>query len=441
MTHTTLACPACGTDMIRVTSHEQCPKCGFILPCCEGDAVQCPPEAPQTKPKDSMNNEINSIWQDIEQAAAKHEIGGGVAIIQQGGEVILREATGWAVREPEEARIPMTTDTIFDLASLTKVMVTAPAILQLIDQGKVRLDDPLSTYIPEFGDEGEKHDITIRNLLSHSSGICSWRGVYTESSGIEAYIESLRADQPEAAPNSRVAYSCMGYILLGEVIQRVSGERLDAYAHNHIFKPLGMNSTMYTPPASVRHRIAATEKGNEYEVDAAVDPPVQGWRDYLVHGEVHDGNAWYGMNGISGNAGLFGTADDMLAYGRMWMNGGELNGVRVLSEEIVREATREQTGLSSPNQRRGLGWQMVPHQPLAKESMETAGAGLSTTAYGHTGFTGTSMWIDPQRDLISILFTNRVHPTVRGEWTGIRAGISRQLAAAFPVNEPVLRQR
>ena len=384
-----------------------------------------------------MNIALNSIWQEIEQATANHEIGGGVAVIQHRGEVVLRNSTGWAVREPEEHRIPMAIDTIFDLASLTKVMVTAPAILQLIGQGEVGLDDPISTYIPEFGDEGQKHDVTIRNMLSHSSGICSWRGVYTEGSGIDAYIDSLRADQPEAAPNSRVAYSCMGYILLGEVIERVSGERLHTYAHNHIFKPLGMNSTMFTPPADLRHRIAATEDGNEYEVIAAVDSPVQGWRNYLVHGEVHDGNAWYGMNGVAGNAGLFGTADDMLTYGRMWLNGGELNGVRILPEEIVHEATREQTGLSAPNQRRGLGWQMVPHEQPAKESMETAGAGLSMVAYGHTGFTGTSMWIDPERDLISVLFTNRVHPTVRGEWTGIRAGISRTLAEAFPVKQSI----
>ena len=384
-----------------------------------------------------MNNPIHSIWQDIEDATAKHEIGGGVAIIQQGGEVVLRKATGWAIREPEDARIPMKIDTIFDLASLTKVMVTAPATLQLIADGKIGIDDPISTYIPEFGDEGQKHDVTIRNMLSHSSGIVSWRGVYTEGSGMKAYIDSLKADQPEAAPNSQVAYSCMGYILLGEVIERVSGKRIDTYAHDHIFAPLGMNSTMYTPPMELRNRIAATEDGNEYEVIAAINNPVQGWRDYLVHGEVHDGNAWYGLNGISGNAGLFGTADDMLTYARMWMNGGELNGVRILPEEIVREATREQTGLAHPNQRRGLGWQMVPHEHPAKESMETAGAGLSMTAYGHTGFTGTSVWIDPERDLISILFTNRVHPTVRGEWTGIRAGISRQLADAYPIKQQV----
>lgn len=382
-----------------------------------------------------MNSAIKAIWQEIETAANDHHIGGGVAIVQHRGEIILRESIGWAVREPESERIPMEIDTIFDLASLTKVMATAPAILQLIEQGKIGLEDPIATYIPEFGNEGRKSGVTIRNLLSHSSGICAWRGVYTQAHGMDAYIANLAADQPEADPNTRVAYSCMGYILLGEVIRRVSGERIDTYAHNHIFKPLGMDSTMFTPPTELRNRIAATEDGNKYEVIAAIDTPLQGWRDYLVHGEVHDGNAWYGFDGISGNAGLFGTADDLLHYANMWLNGGELNGVRLLSEEIVRESTREQTGLDAPNQRRGLGWQMVPHEDLKKESMETAGAGLSKTAFGHTGFTGTSLWIDPERDLVSILLTNRVHPTVLNEWTSIRAGISRTLAQAFPVKQ------
>lgn len=384
-----------------------------------------------------MTSALAPVWQEIENATTNHHIGGSVAIVQHRGEIVLRKHTGWAVREPVDERIPMQLDTIFDLASLTKVMVTAPAILQLIDQNKIGLDDSLAEYIPEFGDEGNKRDITIRNLLSHSSGMCSWRGIYTQDHGMDAYIASMAGDQPEADPNSRVAYSCMGYILLGEVIRRVSGERLDEYAASHIFGPLGMRSTMYTPSPELRNRIAATEQGNAYEMEAAVTDPVQGWRDYLVHGEVHDGNAWYGLDGISGNAGLFGTANDMLAYARMWMNGGELNGVRLLSEEIVREATREQTGLAAPNQRRGLGWQMVPHEDPIKESMETAGAGLSTSAYGHTGFTGTSMWIDPERDLISILLTNRVHPTVTDHWTTIRAGISRTLAAAYPVLQSI----
>lgn len=387
-----------------------------------------------------MQSTLDSIWQDIEAAAATHQIGGAVVLIQHRGEIVLRGHTGWAVREPETDRTPMADDTIFDLASLTKVVATAPAVLQLIGEDKIRLDDPLATYIPEFGDEDAKGDVTIRNLLSHSSGLTSWRGVYTTGNGIEAYIASLAADQPEAAPNSRVAYSCMGYILLGEVVRRVSGQRIDAYAEQHIFQPLAMTETGYLPDPALRHRIAATEHGNHYEVATAGADPVQGWRQYLLRGEVHDGNAWYGMGGVSGNAGLFGTADDVLRYARMWLNGGELAGVRILPPDLVHEATREQTGLAAPNQRRGLGWLMAP-LPFPPELLaEASGAGLSEHAFGHTGFTGTSMWIDPERELISILLTNRVHPTVGQDWAFTRATISQQLAEIFPITRHIAPQ-
>lgn len=383
-----------------------------------------------------MTTTLEPIWQKIEQAVAGNAAGGAVALTWYRGETLLHRATGWAVREPESERTPMTLDTIFDLASLTKVVATTPAVLQLVAANRIGLDEPLATYIPEFGSEGRKQDITIRNLLSHSSGICSWRGVYTTGTGIDAYIASLAADQPEAAPNSRVAYSCMGFIILGEVVRRVSGQRLDDYAREHIYQPLGMTTTMYMPPQELRNRIAATEHGNHFEVDTAGADPVQGWRQYLLRGEVHDGNAWYGMGGVSGNAGLFGTADDLLRYARMWLNGGELEGVRVLPEAFVREATREQTGLGAPNQRRGLGWQMAPH-PDSALVRESAGSGLSDRSYGHTGFTGTSLWIDPERDLISILLANRVHPVVTEEWTRTRATISMMLAETFPEAQEV----
>ncbi len=146
---------------------------------------------------------------------------------------------------------------------------------------------------------------------------------------------------------------------------------------------------------------------------------------------MRDGNAWYGLGGISGNAGLFGTAADLFRYASMWLNGGELDGVRILPEDLVAEATREQTGLSAPNERRALGWQMVPH-PETPETM-ASGRGLSVHAYGHTGFTGTSTWIDPDRKLISILLTNRVHPAVQDTWNHTRARISQMLADAFAI--------
>ncbi len=377
-----------------------------------------------------MTPTLNNIWQEIEQAHKREEFAGAVVLVQHDGQIVLHDSIGWAVKVPETERTPMTLETIFDLASITKVVATTPAILHLIAQNKVGLDEPLATYIPEFGDEDQKRDITIRNLLSHSSGIASWRGPYTTGSGINHYIADIAASQPEAEPNTRVAYSCLGFILLGEVVRRVSGSPLNEYAEQHVFQPLGMTDTSYLPDPKLRDRIAATEVGNVHEHPMAEVAPVEGWRNYPIRGEVHDGNAWYGLQGVSGNAGAFGTATDLLRYANMWLNGGELNDVRLLPEDIVREATREQTGLGDPNERRGLGWQMVPY-PETEETM-ASGRGLSPNAYGHTGFTGTSMWIDPDRDLISIILTNRVHPAVNMEWGKTRASISAMLAEIFP---------
>ncbi|MCA9833280.1 MAG: beta-lactamase family protein [Thermomicrobiales bacterium] len=372
---------------------------------------------------------ISGIWQQIEDEVTQHHIGGAVALVWHDGDVVLHNTAGWAVREPASERTAMELDTIFDLASLTKVVATTPAVLQLVAQGKLALDEPVGSYIPEFGTEGAKREITIRNLLTHSSGIVSWAGIYTEAEGIDAYIDYIARTQPEAEPNSVVAYSCLGFITLGEVVHRLTGQTIAEYAHDHVFHPLGMRDTSYVPAPELLPRIAATEVGNPYEVEMANGSPAGGFRDYLIRGEVHDGNAWYGLGGISGNAGLFGTADDLLRYARMWLNGGELEGVRILPEELVREATQEHAHLASPNERRGLGWQMVPY-PETPEKM-ASGRGLSEHAYGHTGFTGTSLWIDPDRQLITILLTNRVHPVVQDNWNYTRAAISAQLAELF----------
>lgn len=376
-------------------------------------------------------SDLSRIWNRIEQAAEDEIISGAVALIWHDGDVVLHDATGWAVREPADERTPMALDTIFDLASLTKVVATTPAVLQLVAGNKLALDEPVGTYIPEFGTEGAKRDVTIRNLLSHSSGIISWAGPYTEATGIDAYIEYLAHTQPYSEPNTQVEYSCLGFITLGEVVHRLTGQNIAEYSWRHVFRPLGMDDTGYLPSPALRNRIAATEMGNHFERPMAGAAPVHGWREYLLRGEVHDGNAWYGLGGIAGNAGLFGTADDLLRYARIWLNDGELDGVRILPEEIVHQATREQTGLSAPNDRRGLGWQMVPHPEITE--MTSSGHGLSQHAYGHTGFTGTSLWIDPDRRLISILLTNRVHPQVVDGWGTVRAEISGLLADEFAV--------
>lgn len=372
---------------------------------------------------------LDRAWVTIQQGALAHQFGGAVALILRHGEIALYRSTGWAVREPEDEKSPMDLDTIFDLASLTKVTATMPSILKLVADGKVDLDQPVGEILTEFGTGGAKADVTIRRLLSHTSGFLAWRGVFLEGTGADAYIANFAQDQPENMPGEQVLYSCPNFITLGEVVQRVTGESLPDYAKREVFAPLDMTDTMFTPPVALRGRIAATEQGNEFEADKGETSPVDGgWRDYLLRGEVHDGNAWYGFRGIAGNAGLFGTAMDLARYGKMWMNGGELDGVHILPDEIVREAIREQTGLQAPNDRRGLGWQMAPRP--GEDSGNHSGRGLSQRAYGHTGFTGTSMWMDPERDLQIVLLTNRVHPTVNTAYLPTRAAFTQAIAEA-----------
>jgi CubicO group peptidase (beta-lactamase class C family) len=372
---------------------------------------------------------LETAWRSLEDAAERHEFGGAVALIQRHGQTILHRATGWAVREPEVERTAMAPDTIFDLASITKVVATLPSVLRLIDEGRVELDQPVGAYLPAFGTEGDKAGVTIRRLLSHTSGVLSWRAVFTEAVGPEGYIANLAADQPYKTPGAQVEYTCLGFILLGEVVRQVSGMSVAEYAARHVLKPLGMTESLFTPPAELRPRIAATEYGNTYESDQDLGTPVTGpWRTGLIRGEVHDGNAWYGFDGLSANAGLFGTASDLVRYGQMWLNGGELDGVRILSEGIVREATTEQTGLDAPNDRRGLGWVMAAHP--GADTRTHSSRGLSQRAFGHTGFTGTSLWMDPERDLIVVLLTNRVHPSVNAAYLPTRATFTQTIAEA-----------
>lgn len=372
---------------------------------------------------------LEAAWRSLEEASERHEFGGAVALIQRHGQVVLHGATGWAVREPEKERAPMAPDTIFDLASLTKVVATLPSVLKLVDAGSIGLEQPVGEILPEFGTEGDKAAMTIRRLLAHTSGIISWRPVFLTGTGPEHYLADFARDQPYKKPGEQVEYSCPGYITLGEVVRRVTGMPVAGFARREVFDPLGMVDTMFTPPASLRDRIAATEIGNSFEAEKEAGDPVDGgWRDYLLRGEVHDGNAWYGFRGLAANAGLFGTAPDLARYGQMWLNGGELDGTRILPEALVAEAIREQTGLAAPHDRRGLGWLMAPR--LDDDAKNHSGRGLSQRAYGHTGFTGTSLWMDPERDLVIVLLTNRVHPAVNMAYLPTRAAFTETIAEA-----------
>ena len=373
---------------------------------------------------------VEDAWISLVQAADRGEFGGAAALIARGGDIALYRATGWAVAEPEADRSPMGADTVFDLASLTKVVATTPSILALIAQNRIGLDQPLGEIITEFGTEGRKAAVTIRALLTHSAGFRDWLPVFLEATGEQAYLDAFAATQPEWGPGTKVVYSDPSFITLGAVVHRVTGERIDEFARKTVFEPLGMSHTRFTPPRSWRGIIAATEIGNDFEARKGERQPAgQPWRSGLLRGEVHDGNAWYGFNGVAGHAGLFSTLIDLYRYAEMWRNGGELDGVRILPEALVAEATTNQTPFAGPDLRRGLGWRLPPDNGVF--TPEDSGYGLGPRAYGHTGFTGTSLYVDPDTDLVVILLTNRVHPHVNMAYLETRAKFSAAITGAI----------
>jgi CubicO group peptidase (beta-lactamase class C family) len=276
-------------------------------------------------------------------------------------------------------------NTLWDMASLTKVVGMTSAMMQLTEAGKVELDAPVQRYLPEFRGPG-KERVTVRHLLTHSSGLPGWRPLYKETTTpMEARALAV-ATALDTLPGVRMVYSDLGAIILGQVVERVSGEQLDEYLTRHVFGPLGMASTRYLPGKDLLPRIAPTE----------FDP----WRQRQIRGEVHDENA-FALGGVSGHAGLFSTGHDVARLTRMYLNGGTLAGVRIVSAESIRRFTTVQDSALS---NRALGWE-------TPNGTNSAGHLLKRPAFGHTGFTGTSIWVDPSRDLFVILLTNRVNPT------------------------------
>jgi beta-N-acetylhexosaminidase len=289
----------------------------------------------------------------------------------------------------------VTANTIYDVASLTKPVVTTAAVMMLVDSEQIDLDAPVSRYLPEFASAAAKSDanshwrerVTIRTLLLHTAGLAAHRDFFKQAKSKRAVIERAIAEGLVREPGTQIEYSDLGFILLGEIVERLTGEMLDAFARERIFAPLGMADSRFNPPKKFRARIAPTEK------DAA-------YRKRLVHGEVHDENAW-AMGGVAGHAGLFSTAADVAAFAQMMLNGGIYAHHRLLTRATIEEFTeRREIG----NSARALGWDV----PMAPSS---SGQYFSKRTYGHTGFAGTSLWIDPERELFVVLLTNRVHPT------------------------------
>lgn len=355
----------------------------------------------------------------VERGVEQGAYPGAVAAVGRRDGLVAIRAFGSAALEPDP--VPMAPETLFDLASLTKVVATTPAVLRLLEEGAFSLETPVQAILPQFADAR----VTIRHLLTHTSGLPGWRPLYLEHRGWEPYTAAIGAIPLGRDPGTEVEYSDLGFILLGAIIQQVTGSSLQAYCQREIFEPLGMRETTWLPTAP-RHTIAATERGNQIELGMAKEGAAQfaGWRSYVLCGEVNDGNAWYGLGGVSSHAGLFGTASDLATYAQAWLRGG----APLLSKQTVAVATRSYTTNMSDN--RGLGWQKPPAAPFPK-SRASCGELLSPGAFGHTGFTGTSLWIDPTLDLFVILLTNRLHPAPREGLYGVRPAFHNGVVAAF----------
>lgn len=319
-------------------------------------------------------------------------------LVGHDGRVVYRKAFGERSLEP--TRAPMTVETIFDLASLTKVVGTTTAIMQLVEQGKIRLNDPVVKYIPEFGQNG-KEDITVRDLLTHYSGLPSGLDLSHPWNGRDTAYSMAFAATTIAPPETRFVYSDVGFIVLGALVERVSGMPLDTYCEQNVFTPLGMAHTRFRPPTEWLPQIAPTQYDENH---------------HMLHGVVHDPTVRR-MDGIGGQAGLFSTADDLARFAQALLDGG-----KILSPLSIEKMTTPQ---QPPNAftLHGFGWD------IDSSFSSNRGELLPVGSFGHTGFTGTSLWIDPTTQTYIILLTNAVHPDGKGSAVSLRSKVATAVAA------------
>jgi CubicO group peptidase (beta-lactamase class C family) len=354
-----------------------------------------------------FSNEISSeIDQVVEKAISEGKTPGAVVLVGRQENVVFEKAYGNRSLEPGVES--MSVDTIFDLASLTKVVATTPAIMLLTQAGKVKLDDPAAKYIPAFGRRGKKK-ITIRQLLIHYSGLpADLRLRKHHRYPAKTILTRIYNIKPVAPPGVRFIYSDLGFVILGKIVEKVSGETLDQFVNENIFAPLGMNSTRFLPRSVNRGLIAPTERRGD---------------GGMMRGQVHDPLA-SNLGGVAGDAGVFSTAGDLALFCQMLLNEGMLQGVRVFKPEIVREMVSPQSPPGKTDVR-GFGWDINSIYSSIK------GSYFSPQSYGHTGYTGTSIWIDPVTQGYLIILTNRVHPDGKGNVKELRTQMADIVGSAL----------
>jgi len=372
-----------------------------------------PMELAAAAPEDETR--LAPVFTLLDQAAAQGITPGGVLAVGHGGRLAAVHPFGRLRYASDADRVQP--DTLYDLASLTKVVATTTAAMMLYERGALPLDARVVDYLPELQqgpDAAAKARITVRHLLTHSSGLPGYLRLFQEVNDRRQLLERICAAPLEYAPGSQSVYSDLGMILLGEVIERASGQPLDVFLQKNLFEPLGLRSTLFRPPQAWRDRIAPTEEDAE-------------GRRGLIHGEVHDGNAWM-MGGVAGHAGLFSTAPDLAVFCQLLLNGGVYRHRRFLQRSTLELFTSRQTDITGAS--RALGWD-TPTEP------STSGRYFSARAFGHTGFTGTSIWIDPEKRLFVILLTNRVHPTAsNNQIRSLRPAVHDAVVAALGLAPP-----
>lgn len=354
----------------------------------------------------SIASDFAPLISEVEAAIARDEIPGAVVAVMYKGDVVFRQAFGKRSVEPSVE--PMTVDTIFDLASVSKPVGTATSVMKLIETGKLKLDEKVVTYWPEFAPEG-KDRITIEQLLTHTSGLIADNAISDYADGPAKSLERICQLKLVAQPGEKFIYSDVGFIVLGELVRRISGTPLNEFAKEHVFDPLGMKDTLYLPDEARKARCAPTE-------------PRDG---KMIRGEVHDPRA-FALGGVAGDAGLFGTADDLLIYARMMLGRGTYLGKTILKPETVAIMTKPRR--VPPNGQRGLGWDV--------KTSYSANRGDLLGGYGHTGFTGTSIWIDPDKELVIVLLTSRLHPKARPNINTLRSKVATLAARAVGYEAP-----
>jgi len=399
-----------------------------VLPMCASGEGRCPelvegrrpelaegrrPELGRANPWDVGLDfrALNEGYAQIQAAISERAAPGAVVLLAKDGKVVRRRAFGFAQLYGErsqiedatptysERKVRMRTTTVFDLASLTKVVVTTTSVMILLEQGKIDLDAPVCRYLPEFG-QAAKEQVTVRDLFTHGTGLPGWLDLYQIGRNRREVFEAVWDQELDTPPGYQRVYSDLGFIVLGRLVEKASRRSLDQFARRYIFKPLGMDDTVFCPKGSLRRRCAATEYS-----------PLH--KRFLI-GEVHDENA-HKMGGVSGHAGLFSTVDDLAIFCQMLLNEGTYGEVRILKPETIRlmltphlrpEVLERGSGFLKGREQL-LGWWAMGEKPAI-----TSSGGLpSPRAYGHSGFTGTSIWIDPDHNLFAIMLTNAVHPS------------------------------